>query len=535
MTRNFSEIAFTPMVRAFQTRMGSRENYAPLDEPGAERNALTGREAEFIAARDGFYQASVGENGWPYVQFRGGPAGFLKVLDPRTIGYADFRGNVQYISAGNIEGDGRVSLILMDYANRRRLKIWGRARLIDSRHDGAGWIDRLEVPSYRARIERAVVIDVEAYDWNCPQHITARFTEAEIAATSAPLHAEIARLRAQIEGQHGTGGGVAGMEAEPIGTGALPLVISGVRQLTPRIRAFELHAPDGGALPRVAAGAHLDVPVRLADGRVATRRYSITSDPMRRDCYEFAVLREDGGTGGSRAVHQTFALGIRLNCGLPGNDFELHADPRSALLIAGGIGITPIKSMAAALKADGRSFTLHYAARSAREMAYRVQLQLEYAGRVQTYASDCGERMDVRQVLQHAPSAAVIYVCGPARLVDAVRAMATELGIAPERVRFERFVAARRFDDRPVTLELRRSGRTIEVGATQSILEAVEAAGLTAPFSCRNGTCATCATKVLDGTPEHRDSALTDPERDRAGLMCICVSRAVTPRLALDL
>jgi hypothetical protein len=315
----------------------------------------------------------------------------------------------------------------------------------------------------------------------------------------------------------------------------LPLVISGVRQLTPRIRAFELHAPDGGALPRVAAGAHLDVPVRLADGRVATRRYSITSDPMRRDCYEFAVLREDGGTGGSRAVHQTFALGIRLNCGLPGNDFELHADPRSALLIAGGIGITPIKSMAAALKADGRSFTLHYAARSAREMAYRVQLQLEYAGRVQTYASDCGERMDVRQVLQHAPSAAVIYVCGPARLVDAVRAMATELGIAPERVRFERFVAARRFDDRPVTLELRRSGRTIEVGATQSILEAVEAAGLTAPFSCRNGTCATCATKVLDGTPEHRDSALTDPERDRAGLMCICVSRAVTPRLALDL
>jgi hypothetical protein len=180
MARAVSEIAFTSTVRAFQTRMGSRHNYAALDHAEERGDTLGEREAAFLAECDGFYQASVGENGWSYVQFRGGPAGFLKVLDPGTLGYADFRGNVQYISAGNIEADGRVALILMDYARQRRLKIWGRARLVDEAEDPA-LIARLEDPAYRAQVERAVIIKVEAFDWNCPQHITPRYTEAEIA------------------------------------------------------------------------------------------------------------------------------------------------------------------------------------------------------------------------------------------------------------------------------------------------------------------------------------------------------------------
>lgn len=198
MARAFSEIAFTPAVRAFQTRMGSRRNYAALDHAEERGDPLGEREAAFLAERDGFYQASVGENGWPYVQFRGGPAGFLKVLDPGTLGYADFRGNVQYISAGNIEADGRVALILMDYAQQRRLKIWGRARLVGEAEDAA-LIARLEDPSYRARVERAVIIKVEAFDWNCPQHITPRYTMEEIREMNAPLLEHIAKLEAELE------------------------------------------------------------------------------------------------------------------------------------------------------------------------------------------------------------------------------------------------------------------------------------------------------------------------------------------------
>ena len=197
MSRAFSDIAFTPAVRELQTRMGSRAKYEGFDRATDRRDHLTQREVEFIQHSDHFFQASVGETGWPYVQHRGGPAGFLRVLDDRTIGYADFRGNVQYISVGNLTGDDRVSLILMDYANKRRLKILGRARTVDAADD-PGLIARVTVPGYAATVERVVVISVEAWDWNCPQHITQRFTVAQVQAVVSPLQAEIDRLRARL-------------------------------------------------------------------------------------------------------------------------------------------------------------------------------------------------------------------------------------------------------------------------------------------------------------------------------------------------
>lgn len=194
MSQAFSDIAFTPKVRAMQTQMGSRSTYAPLDHTDDVRAELTASETGFIQASDGFYQATVSETGWPYVQFRGGPKGFLQVLDNKTIAYADFRGNVQYISVGNLQGNDRVAIILMDYARQQRLKIYGRVRLV-GRAEDPDLLEKLAMPNYRARVERAALITVEAYDWNCPQHITPRFTEAEIHEGVAPLHAEIAALK----------------------------------------------------------------------------------------------------------------------------------------------------------------------------------------------------------------------------------------------------------------------------------------------------------------------------------------------------
>lgn len=200
MARAFAQIAFTPNVIARQEELGSAAGYAKFLSPEAEAgNRLTQREAAFIAARDGFYQATVSQTGWPYVQFRGGPAGFIKVLDERTIGYADFRGNRQYVSVGNLAGDERISLILMDYVNRQRLKLWGRAELV-SIDDDPELIARLHDQAYRARPERAVVIRIEAFDWNCPQHIPQRFTTEELDAVLAPLRAELEALRAENAG-----------------------------------------------------------------------------------------------------------------------------------------------------------------------------------------------------------------------------------------------------------------------------------------------------------------------------------------------
>ena len=198
MARAFADIAFTPSVKAAQERYGSREANEAHARAADPRDTLGEREAEFIAARDSFYMATVTETGWPYVQHRGGAPGFLRVIDDRTIGFADFRGNRQYLSAGNLEANARVSLILVDYANRRRLKIWGHARLVD--HSQAPeLIERLEVADYRAQVERAVVIEVRALDWNCPQHITRRFTEAEVEEVMAALRAENAALRRIVE------------------------------------------------------------------------------------------------------------------------------------------------------------------------------------------------------------------------------------------------------------------------------------------------------------------------------------------------
>lgn len=208
------------------------------------------------------------------------------------------------------------------------------------------------------------------------------------------------------------------------------------------MRAYELRSPEGGQLPEVQAGSHIHVPVRLESGVTSTRRYSISSNPGRPDSYEIPALREDAGSGGSAAVHAKYELGMLLRIRLPGNDFPLHDDERPAVLIAGGIGITPIKAMAHKLSDDGRPFELHYTARSRAEAAYSDDLDYTLGARLHLYAADRQQRLDVPRLMAHAAVDAEFYVCGPAQLIDVVRKEAMVLGFADERVRFERFVAA---------------------------------------------------------------------------------------------
>lgn len=195
MGHRFADIAFTDHVKAMQEEHGSRTAYSRIEGGEVHHDHLGPGEAAFLASRDSFYMATVSETGWPYVQHRGGPPGFLKVVDERTIGFADFRGNQQFVTVGNLAGDDRVALILVDYPRRRRLKILGHARVATA-HDEPALLSKFEVKGYPAKVERALVVTVAAFDWNCPQHITPRFTEAEIEAAVAPLRARIAELEA---------------------------------------------------------------------------------------------------------------------------------------------------------------------------------------------------------------------------------------------------------------------------------------------------------------------------------------------------
>ncbi len=195
MAYGFLDIATTPSVRAAQAANGSAGLY---DKVGANRrfDRFGPAEEAFIAERDSFYMASVSETGWPYVQHRGGPAGFVKILDDRTLAFPDFRGNRQYISLGNTSANDRVALILMDYPARRRLKLYARIEARDLAAE-PGLAEKLALPGYRALPERAFLLHLEAFDWNCPQHITPRFSEAEVKAGVAPLLARLAELETE--------------------------------------------------------------------------------------------------------------------------------------------------------------------------------------------------------------------------------------------------------------------------------------------------------------------------------------------------
>lgn len=197
MSHKFFDLTFTESVKKAQEKYGSRKNYARFEGGKPDFYGLTDAEQDFIEQRDGFYMATVNSEGQPYLQYRGGPKGFLKVLDDKTLGYADFRGNLQYISVGNLNENKKAALFLMDYPNQTRLKIPANVEVIDAK-DAPGLIEKLTVPDYKAKIERAMILHVDAFDWNCPQHITPRYTMDEIKQMIAPLNEHIEKLEKEI-------------------------------------------------------------------------------------------------------------------------------------------------------------------------------------------------------------------------------------------------------------------------------------------------------------------------------------------------
>jgi uncharacterized protein len=200
MPNNFATISFTKSVKEAQTQYGSRELNKRFELSENPRNELGDIEKAFITARDSFYIATISENNWPYVQHRGGLPGFIKVLDQRHIAFADFRGNRQYLSVGNLNANPNTSLILMDYPNRRRLKLWGTSE-VKGADDAPELILQLTDRNYKANIERAIVIKIEAIEWNCPQHITPRYSKHEVDNLVKNLQEENKRLRLALANQ----------------------------------------------------------------------------------------------------------------------------------------------------------------------------------------------------------------------------------------------------------------------------------------------------------------------------------------------
>ncbi len=302
------------------------------------------------------------------------------------------------------------------------------------------------------------------------------------------------------------------------------------------ICSFELQAVDGRGLPAFSAGSHVDV--QVPGGWV--RPYSLCNDPTETHRYLIAVLREAASRGGSAALHEQVHEGDTLRIGAPKNHFALAHDAQRHLLLAGGIGVTPVLCMAERLAAIGADFEMHYCTRSAARTAFAGRIQRSgYAARVAFHFDDGpdAQKFDLAACVARPEPGTHLYVCGPKGFMDAVLGTARQCGWPEAQLHFEFFTAdaAPQAGDGAFQVRLASSGRVIDVAADQSVARALDAAGVIVPTSCEQGVCGTCLTRVLDGVPDHRDLYLTAEEQAANDQFTPCCSRAKTPLLVLDL
>ncbi len=320
------------------------------------------------------------------------------------------------------------------------------------------------------------------------------------------------------------------------GTALIAARVAARRSEALDIIGLDLVAADGDALPAFTAGAHIDL--HLPGGLI--RQYSLCNPPGDAGVYRIAVLRDPATRGGSQAVHDALSVGTELRISAPRNHFEVAPVAPHHLLLAGGIGITPLWAMAEQLSQQGASFTLHHCTRSRERTPFMEALAKSgYAGRVQHHFDDgaAAQKLDIAATLAQAPAGTHLYVCGPQGFMDAVLNAGRAAGWPEERLHREYFAAAPvdHTNDGRFELELASSGRVITVQPEQTALAALLAAGLDIPMSCEQGVCGTCLTGVKAGTPDHRDQYLTDEEQAANDQFLPCCSRAKSARLVLDL
>jgi ferredoxin-NADP reductase/predicted pyridoxine 5'-phosphate oxidase superfamily flavin-nucleotide-binding protein len=501
------ERAYPNCPKYIQRRMlNIQADAKPLATPAATRGtALNGAQQSLIAAADTLFVASAHLEHGVDASHRGGHPGFVTIINDRQLRIPDFAGNSMFNTLGNFVSYPHAGLVFIDFERNRLLQLTGVPEILWERDDPRGetggtrrfW--QFEISTWQ---ELPLPVDLSWEFVDTSPHIP-------------PLHMDAGN------------------------NSALSLQVAGIGEENARVKSFRLRAADGRMLPGFEAGAHIQVKVTLPDGTASQRHYSLLSDPDDRSCYEIGVLKENSGRGGSRYMHEHVHVGDVLEIRAPKNEFALAAQAEHSILIAGGIGITPMLAMMHTLATARQSFELHYSARTQAELVFRNRIETISGGRARFYASQqadgLGENrhIDLQQLLATPKPGVHVYICGPRRLIMAVRDIATDNGWPASQIHFESFGARPLPGDRPIQVHLNRSNRTVTVPAVHSILDTLLAAGVNVPHDCKRGECSLCATRVLEGKPEHRDLCLSKEEQ--ATSMCVCVSRARGETLLFDL
>lgn len=454
----------------------------------------------WITSADTFFVASAHPEQGLDASHRGGHPGFVRILSPHRLRIPDFVGNSMFNTLGNFVSYPHAGLVFPDFERSRILQLSGRPELRWDLADRSGETGG-----------------------------TARYWEFEIETWRE------SELPMRLEWQFIDYSPYIPVLKDSAKAAPLPLRVQKTWHETARVKGFQLVTADGSSLPPFEPGAHLPVKVRDRSGKWVERHYSLLSNPADSQYYRIGVLQQPDGRGGSLYLHESLKSGDILEALAPVNAFPMEPGAGHSILIAGGIGITPLLSMAHALRADGKSFELHYSARWFSDLAFREDIERLVGPHAHFYASrESGSpQLELQRLLAHPAQDTHVYVCGPRPLIVAVRELAETSGWAPEQIHFESFGAAASPDDHAITVNLARSGRSINVPAGHSILDTLLEAGIDVPHDCKRGECSLCMTHVLAGEPEHRDLCLSSAER--AESMCVCVSRSHSDYLTLDL
>ncbi len=469
--------------------------------PSTRGEVLSDAQKAWIAGADTFFVASAHPDHGVDASHRGGRPGFVQLLNDRQIRVPDFSGNSMFNTLGNFTSYPFAGLVFIDFERGCLLQLTGRPEII--------W-DLTDTQDTTGGTQRYWQLDITGW-----QESVLPFRLAWEFLDYSPFIPE-QRPAAPVDN-------------------TLSLRVERVQREAERVKSFRLRAVDGALLPAFQPGAHLPVVVMTPDGAAAERHYSLLSDPSDRTLYEIGVLAESEGRGGSLYLHEQIHEGDVLECRAPENEFPMADNADHSVLIAGGIGITPILSMLHRLVSEGRSFELHYSARTQSGFAFHDRIVQLAGDRAHFYASrdPHGQRLDLVCLLSMPGPGVHVYICGPRRMISAVREVAAAQGWLSAQIHIESFGFQPMADDRPVRVHLAKSNMTLTVPAKRSILDALLDAGMSVPHNCKRGECTMCTTRVLSGEPDHRDLCLSPEER--VSSMCVCVSRAKGDELQLDL
>lgn len=472
---------------------------APKPNFGAE---LTLKQQELIAHSDSFFVGSGVANHHNDASYRGGDPGFVTIVNNQQLLIPDYKGNSMFNTLGNFESNPHAGLVFIDFEQNQLLQLTGTAKVL--------W-DQIDENNATGGTQRYWHFNVTAWQ------------ETELPPTLNWTFFEYSPHN-----------------PKPLVTEELFLVISDIVQKSANIKLFKLMAKDGGILPAFEPGSHLPIEVELSANNTERRHYSIVSSSHDNRFYEIAVQQEKLGGGGSNYMHEKLRIGQIVKADFPVNEFSLSSAGKHHILIAGGIGITPILSMLRELTENNESFELHYSVKTDDDLAFKEEI-IELSGnnahfyvtKRHSAQETSPTRINLNSLLAESRKSSHVYMCGPVRMITAVKDTAYENNWQVSHIHYESFGHSPQETDHVVEVKLQKSGKVIVIDPKETLLDGLLAANVNVPFECKRGECGMCATEYIEGTPEHRDVYLTKDEK--AHSLCLCVSRAKSKTITLNI